>query len=133
MGTRPVRKVAIVGNRSFPLTPAIGAQIVDIIREMGDVTILTRGSEGLDDFISRACGVLDIACVLYRLQGKNWDRDVALVRDADEVVVFLDPSSLTDENTGTSHVLAKALDQRKRTQAYSAHGDALVYVGSSGE
>jgi hypothetical protein len=61
----------------------------------------------------------------------NYLRDNEIVRAATEVLVFLDPNTLTDENTGTSHVLSKALDQRKKAMAYSVAADHLVYVGAS--
>lgn len=126
--------VAVAGNSSFPLTPAVGAAVVDLLREYPEGTqFLTRGSPGFDEFVLRACEVLGLPCERRPSPGgrMNYVRDVEMVQDADEVVVFLDPSTITDERTGTSHVLDKALDQRKRTRAFSVAGDSLVYVGDS--
>lgn len=128
------RKVAIVGNQSFPLTVEIGRQIVDLIRELGpNVVIFTRGSEGLDDFVYRACGIMEIECVLCPSAGGkfNWLRDAEMSRECDELLAFLDPKTLHDENTGTSHLVSKFLDKRRRVRAFSASGDRLVYVGET--
>jgi hypothetical protein len=136
MSKRKRKVVAVCGSSSFPLTVPVGAAILDLLLAYPQGTLfLTRGSPGFDTFLLDACPRLGLPIEMRPSGGgsRNWDRDVALVKESDEVVVFLDPATLTDEDTGTSHVLAKALDQRKRTQAYSAHGDTLVYVGSSGE
>jgi hypothetical protein len=134
MSRRKHRRVAVCGSRSFPLTTEVAAQVVELLRSYPAGTVfLTRGSAGFDEFVLAVCGLLELPCEALPSAGgsANWDRDVAMVRAADEVVVFLDPDTLTDENTGTAHVLAKALDQRKKAMAYSASGDRLVYVGSS--
>ena len=136
MPKRKHKVIAVVGSTSFPLSVPVGAAILDLLLAYPQGTLfLTRGSPGFDTFLLDACPQLGLSVEARPSEGgsRNWDRDVALVQDADEVVVFLDPGSLHDENTGTSHVLDKALDQRKRTQAYSCAGDTLVYVGSSGE
>ena len=127
------RKVCVIGNRSFPLTPEIGSEVVDILRTYPpQTTFLTRGSDGFDTFILRACEVIELPVIPYPAAGgsTNFDRDVQIVKDADEVLVFLDPATLDDENTGTAHVLSKALDQRKKVAAYSVSHNHLVYVGS---
>ena len=132
--SRKSRRVAIVGSTTFPLTPEIGAEVVDIMRGYPDGTVfLTRGSSGFDTFISRASDIIGRTCVLYPSPGgsRNWDRDVALVKDADEVLLFFDPASLHDPNTGTAHVGEKALDQRKKVMAYSVANERLIYAGSS--
>ncbi len=136
MSRRRRKVVAVCGSRSFPLTPQVGAAVVDLLRAYPEGTLfLTRGSEGFDQFVLRACDILGLPVEVRDAEGgaSNWLRDVALVRESSEVLVFLDPSTMTDESTGTSHVLAKALDQKRKTQAYSASGDTLVYVGSMNE
>lgn len=136
MPKRKHKVIAVAGSRSFPLTPEVGAQVVDLLRAYPQGTLfLTRGSEGFDQFVLAACDLLGLPVEVRASSGgrDNYLRDVEMVRDSTEVIVFLDPGSLHDERTGTSHVLDKALDQRKRTQAYSCAGDTLVYVGSSGE
>jgi hypothetical protein len=128
------RKIVVVGSRSFPLDAQLGGEVVDILRAYPKgTTVLTRGSEGFDQFISRACEIIGIPVVLCPSFGgpDNFRRDAAMVADADEVLVFLDPDSLTDMNTGTAHVLSKALDQKKPTRAYSAADGHLVYAGST--
>lgn len=136
MSKRKARKVCVVGSSSFPLTVPVGAAVLDLLLAYPEGTVfLTRGSPGFDTFLLDACPQLGLPVEVRPSRGGagNWDRDVALVRESDVVIVFLDPGSLHDENTGTSHVLDKALDAKKRTLAYSCAGDALVYVGSSNE
>lgn len=134
MSRRKHRRIAVVGSRSFPLTPEVGAEIVDVLRAYPAGTVfLTRGSEGFDTFLMSIAPIIGYTAVAYPSTGgaSNFLRDVQLVTDADEVVAFLDPDSLTDMNTGTAHVLSKALDQRKPTRAYSVANRSLVYAGST--
>lgn len=130
----PRRKVAIVGSRSFPISPEVGAEVVDLMREYAEGTVfLTRGSEGFDTFVLAVAPIIGYTAIAYPSAGgaNNFLRDVQLVKDADEVLVFLDPDTLDDMNTGTAHVLAKALDQKKPTRAYSVANRHLVFAGSS--
>lgn len=123
-----------MGNRSFPLTAAIGAQIVDVLLAFGqDVVFLTRGSPGIDEFIMRAAPLIGRRCFAYPSTGgaENFNRDVELVKDADEVVAFFDIDRLHDEHTGTAHVVAKALDKHKPVHAYAALDERLIYAGSN--
>ena len=127
-------KVCIVGSTVFPLSPELGAEVIDVMREYPDGTMfLTRGSVGFDTFVVTVCEILDLPLRCYPSEGgsKNWDRDVKIVKDADEVVVFLDPATLDDQNTGTAHILAKALDQRKRTRAFTESSGHLVFAGDT--
>ena len=131
---RKARRVVVAGSSSFPLTPEVGGEVVEILRGYPEETVfLTRGSPGFDTFIVRATAIIQRPCVRYPSLGgsKNWDRDVAMVREADEVLVFFDPETLHDENTGTAHIAAKGLDQKKKVMAYSVAGNRLVYVGST--
>jgi len=126
-------RVAVVGSSSFPLTPDIAVEVVAILRGFGDGTVfLTRPSGGFDAFIRAASEVLGRTCVVYASPGgsKNWDRDVQLVRDADIVLAFFDPDSLHREDTGTAHIVEKALDQKKPTRAWSVAHNELVFAGS---
>lgn len=128
------RRIAVVGSTSFPITPEIGAEVVDVLREFPQgTTFLTRGSPGFDHFIRRVGEVAGLSVVVYPARGgsSNWDRDVALVRDATEVLAFLDPATLSDSNTGTAHIVEKALDQRKPTRAWTVADNHLVFAGSN--
>lgn len=132
--SRRKQTVCVVGSRSFPITVEIGAEVVDLLRAYPDGTrFVTRGSEGFDRFVLRVAEVIGLHVDVYPSAGgsTNFDRDVAIVRDADEVLVFLDPRTLHRTDTGTSHVLEKALDQRKKVAAYTVGGDHLVFAGSS--
>ena len=128
------RKVAVVGSSSFPITPEVGAEVVDVLRTYPEGTVfLTRGSAGFDTFLMAVCPIIGYTALAYPSPGgsKNWDRDVALVKDADEVLCFFDPATMHDENSGTAHVATKALDQKKKTLAYTVANRHLVYAGSS--
>ena len=131
---RKARRVVVAGSSSFPLTPEVGGEVVEILRGYPEETVfLTRGSPGFDTFIVRATAIIQRPCVRYPSLGgsKNWDRDVQIVRDADEVLIFFDPDSLHDLNTGTAHIAEKALDQKRKTTAYTIAANHLVYAGST--
>lgn len=122
------------GSRSFPLTPEVGTEIVNLLRAYPAGTlILTRGSEGFDTFVMRAAEIMEMPVVPFPSAGggDNFRRDADMVREADEVIAFLDPNSLRNMNTGTAHVVEKALDQKKPTRAYSVSGNHLVFAGSN--
>lgn len=126
--------VAVAGNSSFPLTPAIGSAVVDLLREYPQGTrFITRGSPGLDEFVLRACELLGLPCEPRPSSGgpDNFRRDADMARECDEMLAFLDPATLHREDTGTAHMIDKGLDQKRRVRAFSASGDRLVYVGDS--
>jgi hypothetical protein len=128
------RKVVMVGSTTFPIDAALGAQIVDIMREYPpDTAFLTRGSQGFDQFIMRVAPLIERRCFGYPSKGgaDNWTRDIELVKDGDEVLAFLDPDTLDDPNTGTAHVVESALTQKKPVRAYSVVDGALVWVGEN--
>ena len=127
------RKLVLVGSRTFPINTVTGTEIVNVIRGYGeDIVILTRGSEGVDQFVMLAAPILGIRCFAYPAKGgaDNFTRDIELVKDGDEIVAFLDPDSLHDPNTGTAHVLEAALRAEKPCRAYTLLPDgALVWAG----
>jgi hypothetical protein len=132
--SRKRKRIAIVGSSRFPITPELGAEVVDLMRAYPDGTVfLTRGGGVFDTFVASVGPAIGYAVLTYPSPGgsANWDRDVALVKDADEVMAFLDPETLHDTNTGTAHVIEKALDQKKKVMAYSVANRHLVYAGSS--
>ena len=134
MTKRKTKRVVVVGSRSFPISPEIGAEIVNILRGYPDGTVfLTRGSPGFDTFLMAVCPIIGYTALAYPSKGgaDNFLRDVQLAKDADEGLVFLDPDSLGNINTGTAHVMEKLLDQKKKTKAYSVAGRTLVYAGSN--
>jgi hypothetical protein len=136
MSKRKRRVVAVAGSRSFPLTPEVGAQVVDLLRAFPQGTLfLTRGSEGFDQFVLGACDILGLPVEMRRSAGggDNFKRDAEMALECGELLAFLDPRTVPDENTGTAHLIEKFLDKRRRVQSYSAHGDTLVYVGSMNE
>lgn len=129
-----VRKVVMVGSASFPIDAALGAQVVDIMREYpADTAFLTRGSEGFDRFVIGAAPLIERRCFAYPSAGgaDNWLRDIELVKDGDEVLAFFDPDTLDDPQTGTAHVVESALTQNKPVRAYSVVGGTLIWVGEN--
>lgn len=128
------RKVVVVGSTSFPIDSSIGTQVVEELQALGaDLAILTRGSEGFDQFIGHVCIILGVPCFTYRSAGgaDNFLRDVELVRDADEVIAFFDPATLDRTDTGTGHIVEVALTQQKPVRAYTSVDGSLVWVGET--
>ncbi len=126
--------VAVVGSSSFPLTPELGSEVVDLLRSYAPgTTFLTREKPYFDQFVYRAMAILGYTVVAYPSLGGpgNWDRDVALVHDADELVAFFDPATLDDMNTGTAHLVEKGLDKRKKVRAYTVANDHIVFAGET--
>ena len=127
------RKVAIVGSSNFEVTTPIGAQIVDLIRHMGDIVILTRGRGKVDEFIATVAPLLEIRCLTYPSQGgaDNWVRDVELVKDADEVIGIVSRNDFEARKLGgTLHVVEQALNQDKPTRLYTEVEGSLVFAAS---
>lgn len=123
-----------VGSGSFPIDREIGGQVVDILREYPEGTIfLTRAKGRFDTFVSIAVEHLGYAVVRFASPGgsRNWDRDVEMVGQADEVVAFFDPDTLSDMNTGTAHVVEKALDKKKRVRAFTLANGHIVFAGET--
>ena len=130
------RKVVICGSRSFPIDATVGTEVVDLMVGYGeDVVFLTRGSDGFDRFVMQAGPLIGRRVFAYPSNGgaDNYLRDIELVKDGDEVLVFLDPDSLTDPNTGSAHLLEVALRSEKPTRAYTTVNGGLVYAGATQE
>lgn len=128
------RKIAIVGNRSFPIDAGIGAQVVEIMQSFGpDAVFLTRGSSGFDTFIVHAAIILGRRVFKYPAVGgaDNLDRDRELVADADAVLGFFDYDTMHDPRTGTAMVLEAALNAKKPTRAYTCVDGVLSWAGET--
>lgn len=124
----------MIGNTTFPLDAAIGAEIVEILRAYPDGTVfLTRGSPGFDQFIIAVAPIIGRRCLSYPAGGgtDNLIRDAELVRDADEVLGFFDPATMHREDTGTAMVIEKALTAKKPTRVYTAVDGTLVWAGET--
>ena len=134
MTKRKPRKVVFCGSRSFPIDAELGGEVVSLMRTYpADTIFLVRGSHGFDQFVQRVADIIGYECEKFdsRGGGDNFRRDADMVREADEVVVFLDPASLSNDNTGTAHIIEKALDQKKPTRAYTAAHHRLVFAGET--
>ena len=131
------RKVCVVGSTRFPMTAGIGAQVVDELRGLGDVAILTRGTGEFETFLMHVCPLLELRCLTYPSTGgpDNWRRDVELVHDADEVLAYVSPRDLEkhDRMTGTLHIVDKALDQKKPVRMFTEVDGRIVYAAASQE
>jgi hypothetical protein len=128
------RKIAVVGNRSFPIDVAVGVQVVDILREYPDDTVfLTRGSPGFDEFIMLAAPLIGRRCFAYPGKGgtDNLERDSELVKDADEVLAFFEVNSIGDTKTGTAMIVEKSLNAKKPTRAYTVVDGRLIWAGET--
>ena len=128
------KKIAIVGSSNLEVTASVGAEIVDLVRAYGQNTVLlTRGSGEFDHFIATIAPLLELRCFAYPSSGgrENWQRDVDLVKDADEVLVIVSRADLeAKKESGTMHVLEKALQQEKPTRLFTTVDGSLVGVAS---
>lgn len=123
------RKVAVIGSTSFPLTTAIGAQVVDAIRGYEDAALLTRGSGPFEAFVANVAIAIGLRCFAFKGSGiDNWKRDRELATAADEVLAFLDPDQLENEKSGTAHVLELALAAGKPVRAATVVDGTLVWA-----
>jgi hypothetical protein len=130
------RKAVIVGSTNFPLDTAVVTQVVEILRGLGQGTlILTRGSDGLDQFIMAAATVLGMRCFTYPSEGgrDNWVRDVEMVRDGTEVHGFLSLEDFerADKMSGTMHVIEQGLNAKRPTKAYVVVDGTLITAGET--
>jgi hypothetical protein len=130
----PSKRVALVGNSTFPLDAATGAQVVDQIKSLGpDCTLLTRKRPAFDQFIQHCAIILGLRCLTYDADGgaSNIERDETLVRDCDELHGFLTLDEFEQGvGTGTRWLIDKALKAGKATYAYTVVDGLLIYVGS---
>lgn len=125
------RKIAIIGSTTFPLSVAIGRQVVDVMAEYGeDVVFLTRGAEGFDKFVETAALVMGRRCFAFHGGGgaDNFVRDGELAVACDEMVAFFDPAALDAPYGGTGMVAERALSAGKKVRAATAVGESLVWA-----
>lgn len=127
------KRVLVCGSRTFPIDAQLGASVVDVMRDCGDVVFLTRTAKtGFDKFVAGVASLLGQPCVLYKGFGgaSNFERDQTMVDDATEVLLFFSPDSLDiAADTGTQHVAEVALNKHKPIRAWSAHESKLIYAG----
>lgn len=124
------RKIAIVGNRAFPLDVAIGTQIVDTIRALPeDALILTRGVAGFEEFLKHVCLALGRRCFTYSAHGggDNFARDRELATDCDELLAFLAPDGL-DGRTGAHRVIEEALALKRPVRVATVADGLIVWA-----
>lgn len=123
------RKVGVIGSTTFPLSPGVGAQVVDVLRGLDGAVILTRGSGPFETFLSHAALVLGLRCFAFKGSGRdNWQRDVELIEACDELLAFFAPDTLDDPTTGTAHVVEVALAAGRPVRAASVVNGNLVWA-----
>lgn len=132
-----MKRAVMVGNHTFPLDASTGAQIVDVIRGLGnDVTLLTRKRGPVDVFIQHCAIILGVRCLTYDAEGgsSNIERDSALIRDATELHAFLCLDDFEQgRESGTEWLVQKGLSAGLPVYAYASIDGALVHVGSPAE
>ena len=116
-----MKRVAIVGSSDFPVVHA-GPAIFEWLGQtfpIHDTTIYTRGSKGFDLFLGEGAKYMGYPVIELPGRGgpSNYERDVKLVREVEEVHVFFSPDRVGEG--GSQHLVDKALDQRKPTYSYS--------------
>ncbi len=130
------RKIGVVASTTFPLSTAVGAEVVDCLRAYGpDTLFLTRGAGPFEQFVATAALVLGARCFAYPGEGgrANLERDDALVADCEELVAFLDRKALEAGATlyGTAGVIERALAAGKPVKAATAVEGALVWANAA--
>ena len=118
----PTKKIAIVisstASKPYP-------NLRDLVA--GDVVVLTRGRCEPEQAILWQALRDDIRAFVYRSEGgrDNWQRDVDLVRDADEVIVVLSREALDRTDTGAWHVIERAIADEKPLRVFLQYKDRL--------
>lgn len=127
-----MKKVAVIGSTTFPLTASLGTEIVNTLRSFGECVILTRGAGEFERFIAVAAIALGLRCFAMPGQGGslNFVRDAELVEACDEMVAFIDPAALDAPHRGTAMVIERALTAGKRVRAATSVEGNLVWADS---
>lgn len=129
-----MKKIAVIGSSTFPLSTPIGAQVVEVLREYGsDTLILTRNAEtGFDHFVAAVAIALGQRCMSFKGAGRsdNFVRDAELVEACDEMVAFIDPAALDAPHRGTAMVIERALTAGKKVRAATPVEGNLVWADS---
>jgi len=134
-------KIAIVGTRGLSLSSVVD-HVLGILWKLGasDCVLLRRGRstpasrfESEVDFMCRVWLKIPVKwCepskdVVGR--GSVYLRDVAMVRDSDVVLAFLVGSDADEGNSGTWHVVQKAIEVDRPVYAFRVVGDTVERVG----
>jgi hypothetical protein len=90
-----------------------------------------------ETFVAELCGSLGIS-VEWRTPdtGSNrsgtYERDVTMIRAADLLIAYFDPATPLGENTGTGHLVERAIEEDTDCEAYiwEPHVNRLDLLGS---
>lgn len=131
--------LAIAGSRQVHL-PWVTPSLMQLVATLPSSTIvLLRGPRNqkpnpFERTVQELCEMRELL-VLYVVPeaGRNrvgtFVRDVELVASADTVIVFLAPDEDPLGDSGTAHVLQKAIDQSRPLYAYTVGPDGLEWIG----
>lgn len=127
-----MRKIGVIGNSSFRIDANIGTQVVDIMREFGEVAFLTRGSPGLDQFVMAVGPIIGRTVLCFPAKGglDNIERDGQLIEALDALVAFMDPETM-DQKTGTLMVVERAQSAGKPVRVYTEVDGQLVWAAET--
>lgn len=133
-------RILIAGSRKVKPAWVIGA-VTELMNQLPPTTFLLRTGLGTKPGpIEGMCWILAFYtdhqvdwCVPE--EGRNrtgtFVRDIAMVDKSDAVIVFLHPDEDPLGDTGTAHILQKALDANRPLFAYTAGPEGLNWVGGS--
>lgn len=131
---KTIRKIGFVGNSAFRLDAGVGAQVVDVLRDLGpDIVVLTRARPQFDRFVAAVCVALNIRCLTYDANGgaSNIERDAQLIADCSELHAFLSLEEFEQgAESGTQWLIERGLAAGKPVYAYAESDGILVHVGS---
>jgi hypothetical protein len=125
-----VKKIAIVVSSDLPEPwPTLRALVAD-----EDFVMLTRATRSEPErLLSLEALRAGIRVFAYPAKGgsDNWQRDVDLVRDADEVVVVLSTHALDNPESGAWHIAERAIKDDRPLRLYTVTAGKLVLLAES--
>lgn len=120
-------KVAMVGPRTLPLKEYAGAILGEIARLPEGTSVLLRRGRTTDpgsfeQLVAQICAQLaiDVTWCTPDAGGRAavFERDIAMAEKADEVVAFFEEGKVMEGDSGTTHVVEKAIDADRVTNVY---------------
>jgi len=120
--------VIFAANRSLPLAAVANHTLMQLAALPMDAWVMLRKPASgkpaaYEILVAELCGSLGIS-VEWRQPdvGKNrsgtYERDVSMVRAADKLVAYFDPETPLGENTGTGHLVQRAIEEDRPVEAY---------------
>jgi hypothetical protein len=121
-------KIIFAANRTLPLVAIVYHSLLKLSELPADAWVLLRkpakgNPAAFETFVAEWCGPLGIS-VEWRTPdtGSNrsgtYERDVSMVRAADKLIAYFDPATPLGENTGTGHLVERAIEEETLCEAY---------------